>query len=97
MGPAVLAATLLRQPRVLLEQNLVPGLTVRVLARLAHGVFTAFPETAAYLPQAHVECTGNPVRQEICAIELGEKMPPGPGFNLLIFGSQALIGLIRPW
>jgi UDP-N-acetylglucosamine--N-acetylmuramyl-(pentapeptide) pyrophosphoryl-undecaprenol N-acetylglucosamine transferase len=88
MGPAVLAATLLRQPRVLLEQNLVPGLTVRVLARLAHRVFTAFPETAAYLPQTHVECTGNPVRQEICAIELEEKMPPGPGFNLLIFGGS---------
>ena len=45
MGPAVLAATLLRQPRVIMEQNLIPGLTVRALARYAHRVFTSFPES----------------------------------------------------
>jgi UDP-N-acetylglucosamine--N-acetylmuramyl-(pentapeptide) pyrophosphoryl-undecaprenol N-acetylglucosamine transferase len=88
MGPAVLAATLLRQPRVLLEQNLFPGMTVRMLARFAHRVFTAFPETAAYLPTAQVECTGNPVRQDICAGELAEQPHANSGFNLLIFGGS---------
>jgi UDP-N-acetylglucosamine--N-acetylmuramyl-(pentapeptide) pyrophosphoryl-undecaprenol N-acetylglucosamine transferase len=88
MGPAVLAATLLRQPRVILEQNLVPGMTVRLLARLAHRVFTAFPETATYLPTAQVECTGNPVRQEICDGGRGEVIHTGTDFHLLIFGGS---------
>lgn len=68
MAPAMLAATLLRLPRVILEQNLVPGIAVRTLARWAHVVFTSFPETAAYLPKVRVEYTGTPVRQEICDI-----------------------------
>src|SRR5207245_11339607 len=66
MGPVVLAATLLRVPRVLMEQNLVPGLTVRSLARFAQRVFTAFPESAAYLPGRPVVYTGTPVREVIC-------------------------------
>ena len=88
MGPAVLAATLLRQPRVILEQNLVPGMTVRMLARLAHRVFTAFPETATYLPTAQVECTGNPVRQEMCDAGIGDVTHAGADFHVLIFGGS---------
>jgi UDP-N-acetylglucosamine--N-acetylmuramyl-(pentapeptide) pyrophosphoryl-undecaprenol N-acetylglucosamine transferase len=91
MGPAVLAAALLRLPRVLLEQNLQPGLTVRALARFAHVVFTSFPETAAYLPGVRVEYTGTPVRQDICAVgctgtaysEAGEAR-----LHVLVFGGS---------
>ena len=71
MGPVVLAATLLRVPRVLMEQNLVPGLTVRGLARFAQRVFISFPESAAYLPGRPVEYTGTPVREEICQVGAG--------------------------
>jgi UDP-N-acetylglucosamine--N-acetylmuramyl-(pentapeptide) pyrophosphoryl-undecaprenol N-acetylglucosamine transferase len=88
MGPAVLAATILRQPRVILEQNLRPGMTVRFLARLAHRVFTSFPETAAYLSTAQVECTGNPIRQGICDIGRGEVMGYGTCLHLLIVGGS---------
>src|SRR5215831_10423757 len=57
MGPVVLAATLLRVPRVLMEQNLVPGLTVRSLARFARGEYASFPESSAYLPVQSAEYT----------------------------------------
>ncbi len=66
MGPAMLAAAMLRRPRVMMEQNVVPGLTVRTMARFAQVVFTAFPETQGYLPGRCVECTGIPIRQDIC-------------------------------
>lgn len=65
MAPAVLAAALLRLPRVIMEQNLVPGLTVRVLARYAQRVFTAFPESQKFLKLPKVVCTGTPIRPEI--------------------------------
>ena len=67
MAPAVLAAALLRLPRVIMEQNLVPGLTVRVLARYAQRVFTSFPESQEFLTRPKVVCTGTPIRPEIAA------------------------------
>jgi UDP-N-acetylglucosamine--N-acetylmuramyl-(pentapeptide) pyrophosphoryl-undecaprenol N-acetylglucosamine transferase len=88
MGPAVLAATLLRLPRVIMEQNLLPGLTVRVLARCAHRVFTTFPETQAYLPIRWVQCTGTPIRPEICASVLTDEAAPDGVLHVLVFGGS---------
>lgn len=88
MGPVVLAATLLRVPRVLMEQNLVPGLTVRGLARLAQRVFISFPESAAYLPGRPVEYTGTPVREEICQVRAGEPREADGALHLLVFGGS---------
>lgn len=88
MGPAVLAAALLRWPRVIMEQNLLPGITVRALARLVHVVFTAFPESGAYLPGARVECTGTPVRPDICEAAAGIQEEHEAGFHVLICGGS---------
>jgi len=62
-GPGGLAAWLLRVPLIIHEQNTIPGITNRILARLATQVFTAFPNT---FPTAHT--CGNPVRAEIAAL-----------------------------
>ena len=88
MGPVVLAATLLRVPRVLMEQNLVPGLTVRSLARFAQLVFVSFPESAAYLPGRSVEYTGTPVREEICQVGVTEPRETDGELHLLVFGGS---------
>jgi UDP-N-acetylglucosamine--N-acetylmuramyl-(pentapeptide) pyrophosphoryl-undecaprenol N-acetylglucosamine transferase len=88
MGPVVLAATLLRVPRVLMEQNLVPGLTVRSLARFAQLVFISFPESAASLPGRTVEYTGTPVREEICQIGVAEPREADGELHLLVFGGS---------
>ena len=65
-GPGGLAAWLLRLPLLVHEQNSRPGLTNRVLARMARGVLTAFPEAFAARPR--VRLVGNPVRPEIAAL-----------------------------
>jgi UDP-N-acetylglucosamine--N-acetylmuramyl-(pentapeptide) pyrophosphoryl-undecaprenol N-acetylglucosamine transferase len=61
-APAVVAARLLQRPIVLLEQNARPGMTTRVLARLADRVCVSFRETARHFSAGKVVVTGNPVR-----------------------------------
>ncbi len=53
-----------RRPLVLVDGNALPGRTVRLLARRATVVCTAFREAASALPGCRVELTGYPVRPE---------------------------------
>lgn len=65
-GPGGLAAWLLRRPLLVHEQNSRPGVTNRVLARLARRVLQGFPNS---FPKARMARTvGNPVRAEIAAL-----------------------------
>ncbi|MBF0171518.1 MAG: glycosyltransferase, partial [Nitrospinae bacterium] len=61
-GPAVVAARLLGIPTLLSEQNAIPGLTNRLLGRVANRVLTAFAQAGASFPAGRVLETGNPVR-----------------------------------
>jgi len=61
-APVTLAATALRLPVVLLEQNAVPGTVNRALARLSRLVVIAFKGAARYLPTDKAVLLGNPVR-----------------------------------
>ncbi|HET9483443.1 MAG TPA: undecaprenyldiphospho-muramoylpentapeptide beta-N-acetylglucosaminyltransferase [Xanthomonadales bacterium] len=63
-GPGGIAAWLARRPLLVHEQNRVPGLTNRVLARFARRVLAGFPDAFAH----GAEATGNPVRAEIAAL-----------------------------
>ncbi len=91
--PMILAAWFARVPVLLLEQNVIPGATNRVLGRLARCVCVSFPETATSFPGVRVVCTGNPVRPEIAsaaetrlrATERGEMGLP----TLLVIGGSA--------
>ena len=65
-GPGGIAAWLLRRPLVIHEQNAIPGMTNRWLAKIAKCVLAAFPQSFA--PQAKVHHTGNPVRTSILNI-----------------------------
>jgi UDP-N-acetylglucosamine--N-acetylmuramyl-(pentapeptide) pyrophosphoryl-undecaprenol N-acetylglucosamine transferase len=73
--PGGLMAALSGRKLLIHEQNSVPGLANRLLARVAHRVMTAFPqELPGALPGALTGAlpgalwTGNPVRAEISAI-----------------------------
>jgi UDP-N-acetylglucosamine--N-acetylmuramyl-(pentapeptide) pyrophosphoryl-undecaprenol N-acetylglucosamine transferase len=66
-GPGGIMARLLRIPLIIHEQNAVIGLTNRILSRFANICFFAFPQAAALVKDSRV--VGNPVRQEIVAIE----------------------------
>jgi UDP-N-acetylglucosamine--N-acetylmuramyl-(pentapeptide) pyrophosphoryl-undecaprenol N-acetylglucosamine transferase len=62
-GPVILAAWLLRIPTAVLEQNTVPGVTNRLLAKVADAVYVMFDESAAYFPRKKVQALGNPIRR----------------------------------
>ncbi|MDZ4812548.1 MAG: undecaprenyldiphospho-muramoylpentapeptide beta-N-acetylglucosaminyltransferase [Pseudomonadota bacterium] len=92
-GPGGLAARLRGVPIFVHEQNRVPGLTNRVLARIARRVFAGFPDAFA---AGRSEWTGNPVRSEITALP-----PPAQRFAargdslrvLILGGSQGAAAL----
>jgi UDP-N-acetylglucosamine--N-acetylmuramyl-(pentapeptide) pyrophosphoryl-undecaprenol N-acetylglucosamine transferase len=91
-GPVVLLAALRGIPTLLMEQNAVPGLTNRLLARVVSAASVAFDPTTAYFGgKAFV--TGNPVRPEFLEaghteIAEGEARPPGATGVLIFGGSQ---------
>jgi UDP-N-acetylglucosamine--N-acetylmuramyl-(pentapeptide) pyrophosphoryl-undecaprenol N-acetylglucosamine transferase len=67
--PATLAARRVGVPIVLHEQNAVPGLANRVLARLANAVALTFPISGHGFPRRRrLAVTGNPVREEILRV-----------------------------
>ncbi len=83
-GPLLLAAKLKNVRCAIMEQNLRPGFTNKLLGRWVNCVFTAYPESADYFSGARLVESGNPVRwRELPKISRGEK------FSLLIFGGSA--------
>jgi UDP-N-acetylglucosamine--N-acetylmuramyl-(pentapeptide) pyrophosphoryl-undecaprenol N-acetylglucosamine transferase len=83
-GPVVAAAKLKRVPGAIMEQNLRPGLTNRILGHAANRIFTSYGGSAAFFPLGKVLETGNPVRWR----KLPEVRRSGK-FTLLIFGGSA--------
>jgi UDP-N-acetylglucosamine--N-acetylmuramyl-(pentapeptide) pyrophosphoryl-undecaprenol N-acetylglucosamine transferase len=60
-GPVGLAASWLKVPLIIQEQNAWPGLTNRELAKRAYAVFVPYEEARAYFPRgSHVIVAGNP-------------------------------------
>jgi UDP-N-acetylglucosamine--N-acetylmuramyl-(pentapeptide) pyrophosphoryl-undecaprenol N-acetylglucosamine transferase len=58
-----------RVPVVLHEQNAVPGLANRYLARIARAVALSFADAARHFPGGtRLDLTGNPVREEILRV-----------------------------
>ncbi|MGA8281665.1 MAG: undecaprenyldiphospho-muramoylpentapeptide beta-N-acetylglucosaminyltransferase [Desulfobacterales bacterium] len=64
-GPVVLTAWMTGIPVVLHEQNILPGITNRALARFARCIYVSFENTAGRFDTTRVRLTGNPVRREI--------------------------------
>jgi len=62
-GPVVLAAAARRVPTMLLEQNAVPGLTNRILARVVSAAAVTFESTVSFFGGRGF-VSGNPVRPE---------------------------------
>lgn len=87
-GPGGLGAWLLRRPLLVHEQNRAPGLTNRVLSRLARRVLCGFPGSFA---PGRAEVVGNPVRPAIAELPApAERLAgrSGPTRLLVLGGSQ---------
>ena len=84
-GPVGVAAWTLGIPLVIHEQNAIPGLTNRLLGRVASRVFLSFPIDGGYFAKGKTRWTGNPIRREFF-----EPPPPRPEtpFTVLIMGGS---------
>ena len=84
-GPVGVAAWTLGIPLAIHEQNAIPGLTNRLLGRVARRVFLSFPEEGGYFAKEKTRWTGNPIRREFF-----EPAPPRPEtpFTVLVMGGS---------
>ena len=85
-GPVVLLAALRGVPTLLAEQNAVPGLTNRLLARFVSAAAVTFDSTVTFFGRRGF-VAGNPVRPEFL---LPGELPPDGGSRtrILIFGGS---------
>lgn len=104
--PIVLAGTLFGQKTVIHEQNVLPGMANRNLAKRVDYVLLSFEESKEYIKAKNIMITGLPVRKEIIeAAKLNNKTKvysTKDVFTLLVFGgsrgaariNQAMLELI---
>ena len=72
-GPVLMAASMLRIPTLIQEQNVVPGVTNRILSRMVSKIALGYSEARPHF-HADRKCvvTGNPIRREFLATEREE-------------------------
>jgi UDP-N-acetylglucosamine--N-acetylmuramyl-(pentapeptide) pyrophosphoryl-undecaprenol N-acetylglucosamine transferase len=85
-GPVGLAAWTLGIPLAIHEQNAIPGLTNRLLGRVATRIFLSFPEDGGCFDKGKTRWTGNPIRREFFATP--PRRPETPFTVLIMGGSQ---------
>jgi len=99
--PMVLAAKGMQTPRYIHEQNAIPGMTNKLLARFADRVFITLEESARFFPKEKTLLTGNPLRRQILNLVAKQNPPSLPpatkgvggqggrgAFRLFVFGGS---------
>lgn len=93
-GPLVIGAWFLGIKIALHEQNILAGITNRILSRVADRIYVSFAETTMGVAPKKIRFTGNPVRKEIvqCAQSLKykdiESSKIEKKFTILILGGS---------
>lgn len=95
--PVVLAARGMEIPCFIHEQNALPGMSNRLLARFANKVFISLEEARQFFPEKKTVLTGNPLRRQILenlgtsgagqASDENDDHSPSP-FHIFIFGGS---------
>lgn len=91
-APMVYKASKMGIPTIIHEQNSVPGVTNKFLAKYVDKVCVCFPEAKSYFPQEKVVMTGNPRAQEVANVSPSDILnrygldPTKP--TVLIFGGS---------
>lgn len=86
-GPGGVAGKLSGVPVVLHEQNAIPGMTNKLLSKIAKKVLCAFPNTFGS-DVANVEVVGNPIRQELIALGAQIKTSQVDALRILVVGGS---------
>ena len=86
--PVVICAWLMRIKTVLCEQNILPGITNKILSHFADKIYLSFDRTAASFKKKKWLVTGNPVDRQI--VEYAKKTVPEKteNFRVLVLGGS---------
>jgi len=77
------------------EQNSMPGLTNRLVGRIATRVFISFPKAASYFKKGKIVVCGNPLRRKVIRL-IGQNISDSKEFRIFITGgSQGAQGINR--
>ena len=90
-GPTVMAAALTGYATAIVEQNVIPGFTNRVLARFVRRIYAPMKEAIDRFPAKHkVVVTGNPIRRKVVdeAAAATARAPDGGPLRMLVFGGS---------
>ncbi len=94
-GPVVYAAHRLGIPTMIHEQNVIPGVTNRFLARYVDRIAISLEGVRGYFPKKKVVLTGNPRASEVVSVqnsegkeELNIPIPPERRIVLIVGGSR---------
>jgi len=69
-GPVVFLAHFFGLPTLILEQNVIPGVTNRLLGRFVDAVAVTYDASRRYFPaRTRILVTGNPIRREITQVD----------------------------
>jgi UDP-N-acetylglucosamine--N-acetylmuramyl-(pentapeptide) pyrophosphoryl-undecaprenol N-acetylglucosamine transferase len=75
-GPVVYAASKLKVPAIIHEQNSLPGVTNKFLARYVDKVAICFEEARSYFPAEKTVLTGNPRASEVVTEDVSHYKDP---------------------
>ena len=64
-GPILMAASLMHIPSLIQEQNAIPGVTNKILAKFVDKIAVGYQRAAKFFPANKVVFTGNPIRDDI--------------------------------
>lgn len=85
-GPVVMTASLLGIPTCIHEQNSIPGLANRLLARIVDRIFISIPGSERFFPAKKTIYSGNPVRGNIVRDQTGKEK--NSRFTILVIGGS---------
>ncbi|MDY6084344.1 MAG: undecaprenyldiphospho-muramoylpentapeptide beta-N-acetylglucosaminyltransferase [Dialister sp.] len=92
-GPILMAAALFGVPTMIQEQNVIPGVTNKILARVVDRVALGYKEAQSKFPHPE-KCvyTGNPIRPEVITAKRAESRKklhiPSGDFMVLVAGGS---------
>ncbi|MCD6319706.1 MAG: undecaprenyldiphospho-muramoylpentapeptide beta-N-acetylglucosaminyltransferase [Candidatus Desulfofervidaceae bacterium] len=88
-APVALAATCLRIPLVLHEQNAIPGKANQTLSHLAKCICASYASSLPYFPKRKCTLTGNPIRKDILSVKRPRiSASPHPRLQVLVLGGS---------
>jgi UDP-N-acetylglucosamine--N-acetylmuramyl-(pentapeptide) pyrophosphoryl-undecaprenol N-acetylglucosamine transferase len=80
-APLLYAATGMKIPSLIQEQNSYAGITNKILSKRVQKICVAYDGMENYFPKEKIMLTGNPVRQDICEVA-GKREEALKHFNL---------------